>query len=197
MSDLSAALGNFVLYAAIGRVEVKSERYFDYQTTPYQYCTDATARMTHVYIYLKDNYSFNDRDPTNSQYLGHWNKKDMILSYTVAANDLLGQYAPEWKIKALNVSDEIEKTGLDWDYLINRKEVNQPIDRRTGVIRKFIKKDIYWPVYNSSYNEWREQHDKGGDFMIYSKPKLYKLKTPLSIKLERICRPYDNTSVHQ
>ena len=197
MTDLSAALGNFVIYAAIGRVEVRNERYFDYQTNPYQYCTDAIAQVTHIYIYLKDNYSFNDKDPTNSQYLGHWNKKDMILSYTVAANDLLGQYAPEWKIKALNDSDEIETTGINWDYLINRKEVDKPIDKRTGVVRKFIKKDIYWPVYNSSYNEWRELHGRGGDFMIYSKPKLYKLKTPLSFKLERICRPYENISVHQ
>jgi hypothetical protein len=109
MTDLSAALGNFIIYAAIGRVEVKNERYFDYQTNPYQYCTDAIAQVTHIYVYLKDNYSFNDKDPTNSQYLGHWNKKDMILSYTVAANDLLGKYAPEWKIKALNDSDEIER----------------------------------------------------------------------------------------
>ncbi|UZJ60832.1 DUF6402 family protein [Pseudomonas sp. KU26590] len=197
MTDLSAALGNFVLYAAIGRAEVKSERYFDYQTHPYQYCAEATARVTHVYIYVKDNYSFNDKDPTNSQYLGHWNKKNMILSYTVAANDLLGQYAPEWKVKSLNSSDEIERTELNWDYLINRSEVDKPIDKRTGIVRKFIEKDIYWPVYNKSYNEWREQHARGGDFMIFSEPKLYKLKKPISFKLDRICRPYDNTSTHR
>jgi hypothetical protein len=197
MTDLSAALGNFVLYAAIGRVEVKSERYFDYQRHPYQYCAEAIARVTHVYVYLKDNYSFNDKDPTNSQYLGHWNKRNMILSYTVAANDLLGQYAPELKIKNLNSSGEIERTELNWDYLINRSEVDKPIDKRTGIVRKFIEKDIYWPVYNKSYNEWREQHERGGDFIIYSEPKLYMLKKPILFKLDRICRPYENTSTHR
>lgn len=121
----------------------------------------------------------------------------MILSYTVAANDLLGQYAPDLKIRDLNSSGEIERTELNWDYLINRSEVDKPIDKRTGIVRKFIEKDIYWPVYNKSYNEWREQHERGGDFMIYSEPKLYMLKKPILFKLDRICRPYENTSTHR
>lgn len=196
MTDLSASLGNFVLYAAIARVEVGSERYFDYRHDPYRYCVDATARLTHVYVYLKDNYSFNDDDSSDSQYLGHWNKKDMILSYTVAANDLLGQYAPEWKMKSLTSSTEIERTKINWDYLINRIEVDKPVDTRRGIVRKFIDKDIYWPVYNKSYNEWREQHGRGGDFMVFSKPKLHKLGKPIIVKLETICRPYDTTSSH-
>ena len=197
MTDLSGALANFFLYAAIGKAEVTGERYFNYKTNPHQYCIDAVAQLTHVYIYVKDNYSFNDKDPANSQYLGHWNKRDMILSYLVAANDLLGQYKPEWKSKKLNSGKKIEETTFNWDYLINRKEVNKPVDKRTGMVRKFMEKDVYWPVYNSSYNEWREKHNRGGDFMIYSKPKLYKLEKPIAIKLETICRPYASTVINQ
>lgn len=197
MTDISGALGNFLFYAAIGRVEVFGEKYFDYRTNPYQYCIDAVAQLTHVYIYLKDNYSFNDKDPSKSQYLGHWNKRGMILAYTVAANDLLGQFKPKLKSKYLNESEEFEKIGINWDYLINKKEVDKPVDRRTSFFRKFIERDVYWPVYNKSYNEWREKHGRGGDFMIYSKPQLYKLKTPITIKLGTLCRPYDNTLKNQ
>jgi hypothetical protein len=197
MTDISGALGNFLFYAALGKVEVFGEKYFDYRTNPYQYCIDAVAQLTHVYIYLKDNYSFNDKDPSKSQYLGHWNKKDMILAYMVAANDLLGQFKPSLKSKYLNDSEAIEKTNINWDYLITRKEVDKPVDKRTGFFRKFLEKDVYWPVYNKSYNEWREKHGRGGDFMIYSKPQLYKLKTPITIKLGTLCRPYNNTLKNQ
>ncbi|WP_260428910.1 DUF6402 family protein [Burkholderia cepacia] len=44
-------------------------------------------------------------------------------------------------------------------------------------------------MYNKSYSEWREKHNRGGDFMIYSKPQLLKLKKPIQLKLETICRP--------
>ena len=33
--------------------------------------------------------------------------------------------------------------------------------------------------------------------MIYSKPQLYKLKTPIVINLGMVCRPYDDTSIGQ
>lgn len=197
LTDLSGTLGNFFLYAAIGRVEVISEKYFKYEKKPAEYCIDSVAKLTHVYVYLKDNYSFNDKDQSNSQYLGHWNKNGMVLSYAVTANDLLGQFKPEWKSSKLNDSEEINKTKINWDYLIKRKEVDKPVDKRTGIIRKFMEKDVYWPIYNKSYREWREKHDMGGDFMIYSKPQLYKLKKPIIIKLETVCRPYDNTSTNQ
>ena len=196
LTDLSGTLGNFLLYAAIGRVEVTGERYFNYKTKPHQYCIDPIATLTHVYIYLKDNYSFNDKDPSGSQYLGHWNKRDMILSYAEAANDLLGQVSPRMKIK-MGDNNKTESTSINWGYLLRRKETDKPVDKRTGIFSKFLEKDVYWPVYNKTYNEWRERHKRGGDFMIYSKPKLYKLKTPIVINLGMVCRPYDNTSTGQ
>ncbi|QUP56395.1 hypothetical protein GO998_22150 (plasmid) [Ralstonia syzygii] len=195
LTDLSGTLGNFLLYAAIGKVEVSSEKFFKYGNKPAEYCIDSLAKLTHIYIYLKDNYSFNDKDPSNSQYLGHWNKNGMITSYVLAANDLLGQVKPELKMR-LN-GGKIEEERINWDYLSVRKEVDKPIDTRRGFFSKLLEKDVYWPVYNRSYNEWREKHKRGGDFMIYSKPQFYKLKTPIVIKLETICRPYDSTSIGQ
>lgn len=115
----------------------------------------------------------------------------MILSYPLSANELLGR----WKFKTNG--EKIEQEKYNWDYLLKNKEVDKPIDRRTGSFKKFIEKDVYWPVYNKSYNEWREKHNRDGDFMIYSKPQLFKLKKPITIKLETICRPYDNTFTGQ
>ncbi|KVO43829.1 hypothetical protein WJ96_23560 [Burkholderia ubonensis] len=76
MTDLTGALANFGIYAAIGRVEVRGDRYYKYNQVENtkSYCIDARLKVTHVYLYVKDNYSFND-SVGNSQYLGHWNKK--------------------------------------------------------------------------------------------------------------------------
>ena len=192
MTDLSGTLGNFVLYAAIGRVEVTGSRFFKYDTNPNQFYTNASAKLTHVYIYLKDNYSFNDKDPSKSQYLGHWNKKDMVMSYYLSGNDIIGQFNPNLRRQNKYNNEKIEK--YNWNYFPNQKEVDKPIDTRRNLFKKYSATDVYWPVYNRSYNEWREKHKRGGDFMIYSKPQLYKLRTPIVIELGTICRPYDNTS---
>ncbi|PMS17690.1 hypothetical protein C0Z18_19760 [Trinickia dabaoshanensis] len=193
LTDLSATLGNFILYAAIGKVEISKEKFFKYDRKPAEYCIDSVAKLTHIYVYLKDNYSFNDVDHSNSQYLGHWNRSGMVTSYILAANDLLGQIRPGWKMR-LDHNDKLEKKEINWDYLSIGKEIDKPVDTRRRFFRKLFKKDVYWPVYNRTYNEWRAKHKRGEDFMIYSKPELRKLKTPIVIKLETICRPYFSTA---
>ncbi len=189
MTDLTGTLGNFNLYAAIGIVQVSGEKYFKYDKKPNEFCYDPVVEITHVYVYLKDNYSFNDKKgASKSQYLGHWNKTGMILSYTAAASDLV-------KSDMVKMGqDKIVQEKFNWDYMIKNKEVDKPVDTRTGIFRKLVSKEVYFPVYNSSYNEWREKHKKGEDFMIYSKPQLYKLKKTISFKLETLCRPYEATS---
>ncbi|WP_260444746.1 DUF6402 family protein [Burkholderia sp. Bp8986] len=183
LTDLTAALGNFNLYAAIGRVRISSEKYFRYDGKTKSYCIDATATITHIYIYVKDNYSFNDKGDGNSQYLGHWNRKDMILSYRAVVSDIIDGK----KLHTQMGDSTIEKTTADWPYLPNHP-LDKPVDKRPG-IAKLLSKNVYYPVYNKSYNEWREKHNRGGDFMIYSKPKLLKLNRPLQFKLETICHP--------
>ncbi len=185
LTDLTAALGNFNLYAAVGKVDVSAEKYFQYdrEAKTKTYCIDATATITHIYVYLKDNYSFNDKGDGNSQYLGHWNKKDMILSYRAAVSDLIDGK----KLHTQMGSSEISETTINWSY-VPPNPVDKPVDKRPG-FRKLLEKNVYYPVYNRSYNEWRQKHNRGGDFMIYSKPLLLKLNKPIQFKLETICRP--------
>ncbi len=185
LTDLTAALGNFNLYTAVGRVTVSTEKYFQYNNAKKTktYCIDATATITHVYAYVKDNYSFNDKNNGNSQYLGHWNKTDMILSYRAAVSDIIDGK----KLHTQMGNSSITETTINWSYLPGTP-FDKPVDKRPGLIKLLIK-NVYYPVYNKSYSEWREKHNRGGDFMIYSKPQLLKLKKPIQLKLETICRP--------
>ena len=185
LTDLTAALGNFNLYTAIGKAEISAEKYFQYdqQRKTKTYCADAVAAVTHIYVYLKDNYSFNDKNDGNSQYLGHWNKRDMILSYRAAVSDLIDGK----KIHTQMGNSAITETTINWSYLPG-DPLDKPVDKRPG-IGKLLDKNVYYPVYNRSYNEWREKHGRGGDFMIYSRPQLIKLNKPIRFKLETICRP--------
>ncbi|WP_175914673.1 DUF6402 family protein [Burkholderia metallica] len=179
LTDLTGALANFNLYAAVGKATVTGERYYKYEGNTKKFCLEPVAKITHIYVYIKDSYSFNDDSPSKSQYLGHWNKNGMVLSYVAAANDF-------FKSSNLNVGNStIEK----WHYLPEGEEVNKPIDKRTSLFRKFMAKDVYWPVHNKTYREWRAAHNRGGDFMVYSRPNLVKLDNPIVLKLDTVCRP--------
>ncbi|MGT0250816.1 DUF6402 family protein [Burkholderia pyrrocinia] len=178
MTDLTGALANFNFYTAIGKATVTGERYYKYEGKSKIFCLEPVAQITHVYVYIKDSYSFNDDSPSKSQYLGHWNKTGMVLSYVAAVNDF-------FKSSNLNVGNS---TIEEWRYLPKGEEVNKPIDKRTSRFRKFLAKDVYWPVHNKTYRDWRSVHNRGGDFMVYSKPKLIKLDKPITIKIDTICR---------
>ncbi|KVC91107.1 DUF6402 family protein [Burkholderia ubonensis] len=184
MTDLTGALANFGIYAAIGRVEVRGDRYYKYNQVENtkSYCIDAQLKVTHVYLYVKDNYSFND-SVGNSQYLGHWNKKGVILT----TGGLVSELVNGKRIHTNFGNSPNTQTTLHWNYLFE-KPLDKPVDKRTGIIRKFKEQDVYWPVYNRTYSQWREQHGRGGDFMIYSKPKLMKLNVPIEIDMGTICR---------
>ncbi|WP_208449582.1 DUF6402 family protein [Burkholderia ambifaria] len=178
MTDLTGALANFNFFAAIGKATVTGERYYKYEGEHKIFCLEPVVQITHVYVYIKDSYSFNDDSPAKSQYLGHWNKNGMVLSYVAVVNDF-------FKSSNLNVGDS---TIEQWRYLPEGDEVNKPIDRRTSLFRKFLAKDVYWPVHNKTYRDWRSAHNRGGDFMIYSKPKLLKLDKPIILTIDTICR---------
>ncbi|MBR8235337.1 DUF6402 family protein [Burkholderia sp. AU42008] len=178
LTDLTAALGNFNFYAAVGKVTVTGERYYKYEGKKNIFCFEPVAQMTHIYVYIKDSYSFNDDSPSKSQYLGHWNRNGMVLSYVAAVNDL-------FEGSNLNVGNSTIETER---YLPEGEEVDKPIDKRTGRFRKFRAKDVYWPVHNKTYRAWRSVHNRGGDFMVYSKPKLIKLDRPVVLKIDTVCR---------
>ncbi|NYH20185.1 hypothetical protein GGD41_007413 [Paraburkholderia bryophila] len=185
MTDLTATLANFGIYAAIGHVEAHEDRYYKYNRgeKTRTYCMDAQIKVTHIYVYVKDNYSFNDLDG-NSQYLGHWNKRGVILTKGALVSELVN--GRKFHTRFGN-SPETE-TNFNWKYLFDRP-LDKPVDKRTGLIGKFMERDVYWPVYNSTYNRWREKHNRGGDFMIYSKPRYIKLDKPIEVDVGAICRP--------
>ncbi|WP_200525341.1 DUF6402 family protein [Burkholderia pseudomallei] len=164
LSDLTGALANFNIYAAVGNVEISGEKYFRYENTSNFYCLDAIGKITHVYVYVKDNYSFN-----GEQYLGHWNKHGVIIA---PGTWLTGSGGP--------------KSDSDLDIWV--KAINKPVDTRKSLFGKFKEPDVYFPVFNADYNRWREKHHRGEDFMVYSKPVYLKLKKPIDLKLGEICR---------
>ncbi|GAB2903864.1 DUF6402 family protein [Paraburkholderia jirisanensis] len=164
LTDLTGALANFNIYVAIGNVEISGEKYYRYQKTGNFYCLNAIGKITHVYVYVKDNYSFNGK-----QYLGHWNKHGVII----APSSLLG------------ASSSVKR---DSDIDIWVKSIEKPVDTRKSLFGKFKESDVYFPVHNSHYRYWREKHHRGGDFMVYSKPVYLKLKKPINLELGEICR---------
>ncbi|ALU87771.1 hypothetical protein Hrubri_0550 [Herbaspirillum rubrisubalbicans M1] len=164
LTDLTGSLANFNIYIAVGNVEISGEKYFRYEKSKNFYCVDPIGKITHVYAYVKDNYSFN-----GEQYLGHWNKHGIII-------------APgTW----LTGSGQ-RKSDSDIDIWV--KAINKPVDTRKSFFGKFREPDVYFPVFNADYNRWREKHQRGEDFMVYSKPVYLKLKKPITFKLGEICR---------
>lgn len=164
LTDLTGALANFNIYAAIGNVDISTEKYYKYEKDNTLYCLNATGRITHIYAYVKDNYSFNGK-----QYLGHWNKHGVIIA---PGTWLTGSGGP--------------KSDSDLDIWV--KAINKPVDTRKSFFGKFKEPDVYFPVFNADYNRWREKHHRGGDFMVYSKPVYLKLRKPIEINLGEICR---------
>lgn len=75
--DLTGALGSFNLYAAIERAEISLD--------------GTTAAITHISVYVKDNYTFGSEPGEQSQYLGHWNARSVNLVPATLAMSAAGQ----------------------------------------------------------------------------------------------------------
>ena len=75
--ELTFILGSFNIYAAVNRVIFSWEH------------GRRVATITHIYVYVKDGFSFTDEDGVVSQYLGHWNRKGMaVVAQQMAINRL-------------------------------------------------------------------------------------------------------------
>jgi len=66
--DLTGALGSFNFYAAIGSA------LFSYDPMSRK----STVEIRGIWVYIKDNYTFTDRQDERSQYLGHWSRNGVI-----------------------------------------------------------------------------------------------------------------------
>lgn len=170
MSDVSAALGNFAFYASVARAHINRQMYPLRTPNGNVYCVRPIVTITHVDLYARDSYSFYDKGKA-SQYLGHWNKTGVIILPNAAA--------ASWGMK--KVMDGHDPDSL-WD---QQFEIgNDPV---VDVFGFAAEKGIYYPIRNRDYLRWRELHNRGGDFLIYSDFKRVKLRQPIVVDLGEIC----------
>ncbi len=171
MSDVSAALGNFNFYAAVARAEVNRSIYNRYNTLQGTLnCRHHKVTVTHIYVYARDSYSFHDARKA-SQYLGHWNKKGLIID-------------PESLAVHLAMMQTEPGSLLDQKIEVDRAS-RYPVD--IGV--KLAGGNVYYPVRNRDYQLWRAKHNRGGDFLVYSDLRVIKLAKPIFLDMGEVCRP--------
>jgi hypothetical protein len=72
--DLTAALGSFVYYAAIGHV-----RFISDIKSGVRMSDTKLAEVLGVWVYVKDDFTFTDKPGDRSQYLGHWGSDGVIV----------------------------------------------------------------------------------------------------------------------
>ncbi|MCC8393513.1 DUF6402 family protein [Paraburkholderia sp. MMS20-SJTR3] len=72
--DLTAALGSFVFYAAVGHVRFSSDIVNGVRRS-----NARIAEVTGIWVYVKDAYTFTDKHGQRSQYLGHWSSSGVIV----------------------------------------------------------------------------------------------------------------------
>lgn len=201
ITDLTGALANFNLYAAIADATVSGEKYFKYNNLKKTktLCQDPRVAITHLFVYVKDNYSFNEgKGSQKSQYLGHWNSTGAIITSGGLVSQVIdgrerGLYKKMGFSLPLAIHTDLgnspeDRSRLHFPYLTN-DGLELVVDTREGMLSKYRKADVYFPIFNKTYNEWREKHQRGGDFMIYSSPVRMKLNRPIYVELDTICRP--------
>ena len=140
--DLTGALGSFNFYAAVSRFHIERN------------ATRVTAVVTGIAVYVKDSYTFATDPGEASQYLGHWNKRSVVIS----------PYA------------SILSKHVDADYPIVADK--KPVRPET-----FLEDMIYYPVRNRSFRDWQVKHQQGGDFIVYSDVRWVTLDTPIRVQL--------------
>ncbi|SDC47654.1 hypothetical protein SAMN05216345_102447 [Cupriavidus sp. YR651] len=169
MTDVSAALGRFNFYATIAQAHVYDKPRHRTDARPSEAaCSQVLASVTHVHVYMRDSYSFQDSH-RSSQYLGHWNKRGMILLPAAAVAHFLGSIVKEgsW----LDVRFEPDDMGLLPVVIKNRLEPE----------------NVYYPVRNRDFRAWQSKHNRGGDFLVYSDFATVRLAQPVHLNLEKQC----------
>jgi len=185
-TDLTMAVGNCFMFAALGKANIQVVRYCVYlgkapRPNPgakaignmgvvsegkMRWVKEITFKVTHVNLYLKDNFEFNPKQgEKKSQYLGHWNKEGFIISERAFISDL------ERAIYKTQVSHwgggPIESKGQPYAVHVG-----------SGNPKTYQDNLVYWPIYNQDFEEWRTIHKKGEDFIIVTKPKLFEVYVP-------------------
>ncbi|MDR2926004.1 MAG: DUF6402 family protein [Azoarcus sp.] len=175
--ELTAIAGNFAFYVAIGAVQVTAPKnlVYDNERRLKRWCYEPTIHLTHIYVYFMDFYNFTDHpEEMKSQYLGHWNKYGVIIT-------VLGGFS-EFDRKYLGLF-----RGHLGDAPVERRvpSIDLPVSVR-GERVVYSTKAVYWPVFNSTFDAWRARHKRGQDCVIFTQPKLYKLKKPIVWRAENV-----------
>ncbi|MFP3567631.1 DUF6402 family protein [Paraburkholderia sp. SIMBA_030] len=72
--DLTAALGSFNIYVAIGSVRFSQDI-----ASGVVVSGTIKAQITGIWVYVTDGYTFTDKQGDRSQYLGHWSSDGVIV----------------------------------------------------------------------------------------------------------------------
>lgn len=183
MNDLEAALGNFAIFAAIAAAEFSTKQYNRYDT-PWRECTHPVAKITHIYLYARDTYSFNDAPNQPSQYLGHWNKTGVIIAIDSGTADAITNFSKKLPNIIANTSGH--ERGNE------RKRFTRPLppnlEKTVETRNIFGKSDYFYPVRNRDFQNWRALKNRGGDFVIYSDFQKIRLSRPITIDLGERCK---------
>ena len=177
MNDLAASLANFNFYAAVAMARISSTHYNRYDRQPWQRCVHTKVDITHVYVYVKDVYSFNDPAGKRiSQYLGHWNRQGVIITVDAAAAE---------QISKLSRFFEHERDSIPRWYL---PPVPEHLGNAVDVKSRLRKEDVFYPVRNRDFQQWRSLKSRGGDFLIFSDLARIRLQVPIQLDLGEVCR---------
>lgn len=127
--DLTCALGSFNLYAAI------SYAWFDHK--------NKSAVLSHISVYVKDNFTFTDKKDMASQYLGHWNRSHVAivpahevaalanvgwLDYAVVQGDVHSQDAVLYPVKNTDFRAWQRKHNQGGDVIIYTDKITMKLD---------------------------------------------------------------------
>jgi hypothetical protein len=105
--------------------------------------------------------------------LGHWNQNGVVISGLAAISDRFRE----------NTSEPFGKGP------IKSKGTKYPI--YTGKDSKAQQdEEIYYPIYNETFEAWRQKHRHGQDFVTITEPEFFKLKKPMVFKLDKLYSPW-------
>ena len=66
------------------------------------------------------------------------------------------------------------------------EQILSPVD-----LQKDLKEnDVYYPIRNRDFQQWRAKHHRGGDFVIYSSLKKIALPKPMEFLLDERCHTF-------
>jgi hypothetical protein len=118
------------------------------------------ADVKGIWVYVKDNYTFTDKQGKRSQYLGHWSS-DGVIVIPLDAVAASSPYIP------------YVESSVTLPY----------IDAPVALGKPAIKGNVYYPVHNSDFRRWAIKHQRGGDFVIYSDRRYVPVVPPIKVYL--------------